>query len=356
MTHMTDALLDRFAGRALHDDALAALEAHLASCESCARRARDRAAQARAELRRHLLDDAPAPLVHPTNLRRFARNRLDAANAELVAGHLDECPDCARRVDDFRTARGAGVRWLWLAAAVLALAMATIVVTWRPAAPPPRSRPVVRHVPPPAPPRTETAAAPVQTALAYADPEWEALVRDARESGSVRLPATLAELRPDEDVVRGRGSASQRVSPAGRVIDDARPPFSWPERQGAAYTVYVFDGARELARSGTLREPRWTPPSPLPRGRTLTWQVEAARGETIETIPRPPAPPARFRIASEEQHRELARARDAHPGDDLLLGILQARAGLIHEARASLRRAARSDATAARLLASLQEL
>jgi hypothetical protein len=146
----------------------------------------------------------------------------------------------------------------------------------------------------------------------------------------------------------------ETLQPTGRVIAEVRPELSWTARDSATYTVYVYDGEREIARSATLRETRWTPPRALPRGRLLTWQVEAARGESIETLPRPPAPPAVFRIVSEEEWRDVARAREAHPGDDLLLGILYARAGMLDEAGDALRRAAASDPAARKLLDQLE--
>jgi hypothetical protein len=120
--------------------------------------------------------------------------------------------------------------------------------------------------------------------------------------------------------------------------------------------VFVYDGESEIVRSGVLRGTLWRPRSALPRGRLLTWQVEATIGERIETLPRPPVPPAVFRIAQEKDLHDIARARAAHPRDPLLLGILYARAGMLDEAAASLRRAAPTDPAARKLLDDLKRV
>lgn len=356
MPHMDDALLDRLARRDVDEEELRGIEEHFADCSACAQRAADRAGAARAQLRRHLLADAPAPLKHPDRdeLARFTRRALDPAAAEIVEAHLDECEACARIIGETRIRRRVVARRAWLAAAAAAIAIAILaaLLTRRTAAPPIVEPPIVKQEPsdgrtqPPAPRG-------VQIAAGYADPEWNALVQDATETGRLALPPDLGELRGDLDVVRGSGAEGEHLSPAGKVVDDVRPEFSWPPREGATYTVFVFDGDREIARSPALHTPRWIASSDLPRGRTLTWQVEAERGENIETIPRPPAPAARFRVITKEEQRDLSRARELHPGDDLLLGLLYARAGMLDEARASMERAAKSNPAARKLLAAI---
>jgi hypothetical protein len=185
---------------------------------------------------------------------------------------------------------------------------------------------------------------------AYDNAEWDALVAAAVKSGSLPLPADLVMLYAANDIVRGPEGDAARVQPAGKVVDDVRPRFSWPARDGATYTVFIFDGPREIVRSRALRETQWTPERALPRGRLLTWQVEAARGDLVETLPHPPAPPASLRIASERDHRDLDHARQRYGDDDLLLGVLYARAGMLDESAAALRRAVRTHPEAVTLL------
>lgn len=356
--HMDDALLDRLTRRDVDEEELRAIEQHFADCSACAQRAADRAGAARAQLRGHFLADAPAPLEHPDRdeLARFTRRALDPAAAEIVEAHLDECEACVRIIGEMRIRRRVVARraWVTAAAAAIVIAILAALLTRRTAAPPTVEPAVVKQEPSDG--RTEPPAPPgVQIATRYANPEWNALVQDATETGRLVLPRNLGELRGDVDVIRGSGAEGEHLSPAGKVVDDVRPEFSWPPRQGATYTVFVFDGDRQIARSAALHTPRWTASSDLPRGRTLTWQVEAERGENIETIPRPPAPAARFRVITKEEQRDLARARELHPRDDLLLGLLYARAGMFDDARASMERAAKSNPAARKLLRAIPE-
>lgn len=308
MRHPFPAQLERFAARDLTVDEIHGIEEHLAVCAACASLARDRAHDSLAALRQELANTRRAP------------------------------------------------RWGWLAAAAAVL-IAIFALWWmrpRPEPAPSPSPVIVKVEPKPAPPPPPAVSA--STEERYANAEWDALVADARESGRLPLPRDLRDLRPPPDVIRGAARAVESLRPTAEVVGEARPSFAWPARKSATYTVFVFDGNREIARSGALRETTWTPARDLPRGRLLTWQVEAATGERIETIPRPPAPPAVFRIASEDDWREIARARDAHPHDHLLLGILYARAGMLGEAAGSLRRAAANDPDAQTLLDDLSRM
>lgn len=351
--HVTDTLLDRLAQRDLRGEEILALEEHLAACDACAQRARDRATAARAQLHRFFAADAPAPLEHPdrASLRRYARRRLSADASELVAGHLDECADCAGIVDGIRAQHGNPWRWMWLTAAVAAMLVIVFLIAFpRRRAGFPTSPRMAQKTRPVTPPSREPQP---ERVTSHGDPRWDEFVRDAIARKRVPVPAFVAELRGPEDIVRGTTGDAERVSPAGRVIDSARPSFSWRARSGATYTVFVFDGDRQIARSAALHAPRWTSHADLPRGRTLTWQVEAAHGDAIETIPSPPAPAARFRITSVEEHDDLARALAARQNDSVLLSVLYARAGMIDEARTALARAADADPTARMLLESL---
>jgi hypothetical protein len=147
-------------------------------------------------------------------------------------------------------------------------------------------------------------------------------------------------LRAPADIVRGSTAAQERVHPSGVVIDDVRPTFTWPPRNGATYLVSVFHEDRRVIQSPPLEVPQWRPDRDLPRGRTLAWQVEVMRGGAVETIPRPPSPPALLLITSEAHHRDIEHARELYPDDHLLHAVLYARSGMRSEALASLRRSA----------------
>jgi hypothetical protein len=295
--HVGEAMLDGMARRELAPDELLFVARHLQSCPACAARARERAAPDLSALRRELVSpESAAPR------------------------------------------RGAWI--LAAAAAVAALAVGLFVIrdATNVAAVPQRPRTTSA-------PRRELPRAAIPDAVPAAD-EWQRMVAEATASGALPFPADLAELRGTPDIVRGESGVSQYVAPAGVVVEDPRPLFTWSGSAARTYTVFVFDGQREIARSRELREARWRPESELPHGRVLAWQVEVSDGDDVETIPRPPSPMAMFRIVSERDRRDLDRARTLHPHNDLLAAVLYARAGLREQALAALRRVPRSGATA----------
>ena len=313
--------------------------------------------------------------LSPELLDRFARGDLGDEDLSAVLAHLETCPSCAQAgrehsrrdivaLREELTAKPVArsrrtLTWSIAAAAAIAAAiLAALLFPWERKSSPSVDPPVVRDETPsreiPPPPQTTTQTSThtsTQIAASYADPQWQQLVSRAQETGRLPFPGDLAELQRPEDVVRGTPNVSERVSPAAVVIDEVRPAFTWPSRSAGTYVVSVFDeDQREVVRSPALDVPRWTPTRDLPRGRMLTWQVEVMRGDALETIPRPPAPPAIFRIASEKQHEDLKRAKALHPGDPLLQSVLYAQSGMRAEALESLRLAARGNAAAKRIL------
>lgn len=299
-------------------------------------------------------------------LDRFARGDLDEGQLTEVLRHLETCESCARAgearaANDLAALRAewaaepaARTRvpmWTIAAAAAIAIAIVSALVI-------PKKRPsdftrspAIATTPKAAPTVLPPTPISAKTAEAYADPEWQRFVDGAIKSGRLPFPADLRTLRASPDTVRGSGGSVDRISPAAVVIDDVRPTFSWPSRDGGTYIVSVFHGDREVMHSAPLSVPRWAPDRDLPRGRTLAWQVEVTGGDSFETIPSPPSPPATFRIVSETGHRDVVRARSLHGNDHLLLAVLYARNGMRAEALESLRRAAAGNDAAKRILA-----
>ncbi len=159
------------------------------------------------------------------------------------------------------------------------------------------------------------------------------------------------------ETVRGKGAGrAASVSPNGVVLEDPRPTFRWSGWPGAVYTVSVFDGDHETARSAPLRSSVWTPERDLERGRTYRWQVEARRGKETAIIPPAPQPAPLFDLLDDSAHRELDSARRRYPDDHLLLGVLAAHYGLQDEAIAELTRhhSAHPDSHSAALLDSVR--
>jgi hypothetical protein len=127
------------------------------------------------------------------------------------------------------------------------------------------------------------------------------------------------------------------------------------------YAVEIFDDHLTLIqRSPPLHEPRWQVDGALERGRVYLWQVTVTftDGEVV-SLPRPPAPEARFGVLGGEQVAELQRVERARPDAHLDLGILYARAGLLKDAEQELLKVIPTDGdfdNAQRLLATVGRL
>jgi len=139
------------------------------------------------------------------------------------------------------------------------------------------------------------------------------------------------------------------------VVTADRPLFLWPASPGARSTVHVYQGDQDVMDSGVLVTSQWQPARPLTRGVTYTWDVRVERDGIAQILPSSPAPVARFHVLDAPTAATLERAAHDHPGDPLLLGILEAQAGLDAEARAHFRLVAdpRAAAVAQRLLREL---
>jgi hypothetical protein len=129
-------------------------------------------------------------------------------------------------------------------------------------------------------------------------------------------------------------------SPVGVAVRDPRPGFSWTPAAGATgYRVRVVDESLDLVtESEALARPTWRPRDPLPRGRVLQWQVEAALPSGPLLAPAPPAPEARFRVLTEAEDAALSRAIEASGGSSLAALYLYAEAGLRNDARRAMGR------------------
>jgi hypothetical protein len=93
----------------------------------------------------------------------------------------------------------------------------------------------------------------------------------------------------------------------------------------------------------------------LPRGVPLLWQVEVRTASgSKRVLPSPPDPPAIFRVLDASSLREIEEARRLQPRNDLLLGVLYARAGLKDRAVEALGRHASQHPETMNLLRSVQ--
>jgi hypothetical protein len=273
MNHPTVEQLDRWRRGDVAEDEVLAIGRHLAACSEC------------------------------TALSAEHLGLDDAANAML--DDIEQSAEEPRRV------------WpLLLAAAVVIAVVAPILL--RKEAPPPRT---LSHPPP---------------IVVRLDP-WSKLVERVRQGEAIGEPDVLRSVRAEGDVLRGTAGAEQTFAPSGVVVKSTRPAFRWPAAKGAMSQVQVFDRDVEVADSGVLRGSQWSPEHDLERGTTYTWTVRVERDGVATILPASPLPVARFRVLDAATLADLDAAEQEHPDDHLLLGIVNARAGLIAEAKEHLR-------------------
>ncbi|HET8797094.1 MAG TPA: zf-HC2 domain-containing protein [Thermoanaerobaculia bacterium] len=338
--HLTAEMLNLLARGTVPEAALAATLRHLRECRACARGAEVALQPAVDALQETFAIDGESPHIDPeTQLAQYVDGTLAPADREVVETHLEECAMCRAEVDDLLSLAKPPTRrrrtLLFAAAVAAAIAITVFLLTWpRTVVKPPQAKPPELSVVTTAETATEG-----MPARRYENKEWERLVREALHSG--RLPlADLRAISGAADPLRGQFDPSaDGLAPAGVVVDDVRPRFSWPPSPSATYVVTIFDGEQEVAQSDTLTAAHWTPRTALRRGRVYVWQVAVATREATAILPAPPAPQATFLIASERDHRELAEARRLFPDDHVLHAVLAARAGLRAEAEEALSRA-----------------
>jgi hypothetical protein len=170
-------------------------------------------------------------------------------------------------------------------------------------------------------------------------------IAEMLESG--RLPPRPGDLAAAPGQLLGPGRAPGAgsptpvfavVSPVGTAVRDARPAFAWTARPDATvYRVRVVSDALEIvAESDAVTTTSWRPMRPLPRGRTLQWQVEATTPAGIVLAPAPPAAEARFRVLRQGEVDAVDRVVATAGGSSLAAVWLLAEAGLRDDAIAAL--------------------
>ncbi len=275
-------------------------------------------------------------------MARFVDGSAPASERTEVETHIGLCASCADEIEDLlrfhdeRPRAASSTRWWWLAAAamVAAIAIALAVAT--------RRTPVTPSITPPVATRTDTSApppvpapAPVLAADRVAPelrPVLAALRAHQLPAAAIlaQLPRVAGEQRSGSDPSR----AVHSLTPAGVVLDEARPRFRWVASE--PLRVEVFDESfRPVAASAEAVQGEWQPEQPLARDRFYTWQL-TRDGTPRAVFPAPPAPPARFRVISAAASRAIRTAAG------LDRALLLAREGMMDEATADLERLARS--------------
>ncbi len=336
--HLTDAELRAFAAGVLAPDDLLRADDHLAQCDRCRSAATVlNGLSGRITMWHEQLSDPVATHLSDDDLVLLAQGRLPADARETVLRHLNECVTCAAQADELRKwAAGPTARWHWSRAAVAAAVVLAVLVPaamWQA-----RSR--------------RTAAPSSLIGLDTLAADEQARVRTALDTGTVSLPAFVDQITPTREVLMGpaaRVDGFELRTPIGTGVIDDRPQFRWqPLERADGYVVTVFDEQSNIvAHSSMITATEWTPSAALVRERTYVWQVAAHRGAQTTTAPTPPSPPAKFHVVAARSADILQRLERDHPQSHMLLGILNAEAGVVDVAAAHLRQVPANDANVA---------
>jgi hypothetical protein len=166
-------------------------------------------------------------------------------------------------------------------------------------------------------------------------------VRRVLASQKIEIPAEALALPGVRSNLRGGapdGRSSFLVRPVGVVVEEDRPRLRWrPVARAKGYVVVVSseDGGT-IVKSPPVTATEWTLPQPLTRGQSYLWQVTASTPEGAITAPRPPEPEAHFRVLDARAFDVLRQARRTASQSHLVMGILDAQAGLLDDAEREL--------------------
>jgi hypothetical protein len=161
-------------------------------------------------------------------------------------------------------------------------------------------------------------------------------VARALRDGALTVPALRPDLAVAPVTAMGPSSATPvrfaPVGPLSTLVRSDRPTLRWSAHPRArSYQVSVFDLDLEpVASSGAITATEWTPGTALRRGQTYLWQVRATTAAGSETVPAPPAPEARFHVASASAVATVEPA--VASGSALVAGVALAEAGFLEEA------------------------
>jgi hypothetical protein len=339
-THVTDVDIERFRERRLPGHALVAFTDHLASCGDCRRRVAEGADVARAW---GPLQDALGVSgdghVAESDIHAFVDGSLDADKRGDVSAHLAHCAACAEEIRDLQELAAQLGRPAWwqrpwtygafAAAAVLVLGVA--VTLWSRTQ---GSRQVVALAD-----ATGQVTLDIRGSLAgvgVLGPADQDRVREALETGRLSVPPTMPDLIGRRGALMGPADipAFHLVAPVGTAVLGAGPTLRWTPLPGAtSYIVTLQEQASgETMNSPPLTVAEWTPGRPLIRGRSYAWQVAGSTNGSEVVAPKPPDPPARFRVADVTEAQRLERL----PASHLVRGVLYANAGLLDDAEREL--------------------
>jgi hypothetical protein len=334
--HPTSAQIARYRNRSATAEELLWVDSHIGACDQChAAVAVDVA-------------DAVVPALAPAEendhvtydeMEQWVDGRISDVEREIVAGHIEKCNRCHEELRNLErdskelhasiaaASASRERRWLLPAAAMVVITFAGL---W-----------ILSHQEPTQqvstkPPVTTPATVARPKTSPQIDDRLKAHIEEVRGAGSLTRPEVLAALTSTGDVLRSESepAAFSLLAPVRTVVGDDSPLFRWNPVAGASsYDIAVIDVERgDIAGGGATTTTSWRPTKPLERGRMYSWQVTTKIADRVLTAPRPPAPEARFRVASRKEVEDLASLREGWQKDHLALGILLAERGFLDEA------------------------
>ncbi|HYV11272.1 MAG TPA: tetratricopeptide repeat protein [Pyrinomonadaceae bacterium] len=396
MEHLSQKQIEDYSQNRLSAAGLLATSDHLAECETC--RARVDVDAAFFAVHEEVFDGNVGAHLTSEQTAEYVDKNLSGDELQFMTDHLSSCEQCAFAVDDLRAFRNeiapsldreygpahdvAVARESWwrrfgslfgnapvpaFGAAALAIIALLLVgwAIWRTSKEEKRDVVVVAPTPSlePAPsvaPSVQVQPEPAivaqlndgtgvlsldqQGRLSGAEdlpPAYQELMRKALTSQRIERSSQLQGLtRPPSSLM---GANEERefsvLEPAGVVLINDRPAFRWSRLEGAtSYVVEVYDEQfKRVLVSPSIATLSWTATQPLPRGQVYSWQVKAVKDGEEVTVPRPPAPQAKFRVIDQGRLNEILAAEQAYGSSHLTLALLYARAGLLDEAERQLR-------------------
>ena len=388
MEHLTQKEIEDYSQNRLPAAELLALSDHLDACEACRARVetgvnvdaaffalRDEAFAEDGNAGAHLTSEQTAEYVD---------KNLSGVELQFVTDHVSSCEQCAFAVENLRAFRNEIAPSLdreygplnvtplvressWrqrfaslfrvspmpaFGAAALAILLLSFIawIVWRAPKeekqevvvvpspslqPSPSAVPSVEAQPEPSPVVAQLDDGPVP-------PAYQELVNKALTSQRIERSSQLQGLTRPSSTLMGGNEAGREFSllaPVGTVLTSDRPAFRWSKFEGASdYVVEVYDDQFKLVMSSPqVTSVSWTATQSLPRGKVYSWQVKATKDGQDVTVPRPPAPQAKFRVMDQGRLKEIANAKRAYGSSHLTMGLLYAQAGLLNEAEQELR-------------------
>lgn len=133
------------------------------------------------------------------------------------------------------------------------------------------------------------------------------------------------------------GSGKLRINltqPLGTTVEDTEPTLTWDApSDGWTYRVHIEDrdSHQIVATSAALDEALWQVSSPLQRGRTYLWRVDARLVQGHSAVRTITSSNGQFSVLSDAGEQQIRNARAGNPSH-LLLGSLYTHYEMWHEA------------------------